>query len=117
MLSDREAALATALKSLRNECHAIRAMSYDAIKDTAGYTNLKVWISRIKEADTLLAKAAGADPVRVCQWRDPGEDDSEWQTGCGKGWTFIDDGPVENGVKFCPYCGKPLALVPAEGDR
>ena len=49
-----------------------------------------------------------------CEWRDPGEDDVSWQTGCGKLWEFIDDGPSENGVKFCPYCGKPLVLVPAE---
>jgi len=140
-MSERETALTTALRMLRNECHAIRAMSYDAIKDTAGYTNLKVWISRIEEADTLLAKAAGADPVPVCQWReiatapkdgrmillfpsrcwtddaDHGEvgywdeDFQEWG-GCG---SRAEDytGPSH----WMPLPAPPVALVPAEGDR
>ena len=55
--------LEQALRMLRNECHAIMAMSYDAIKDSAGYTNLKVWLSRVEEADALLASPLSAPPT------------------------------------------------------
>ena len=63
-MSERARALEQALRMLRNECHAIMAMSYDAIKDSAGYTNLKVWIARVEEADALLADPppSGASP-------------------------------------------------------
>ena len=64
-MSERARALEQALRMLRNECHAIMAMSYDAIKDSAGYTNLKVWIGRVAEADALLAvdpPPSGASP-------------------------------------------------------
>ena len=62
--SERARALEQALRMLRNECHAIMAMSYDAIKDSAGYTNLKVWTGRVEEADALLAEPppSGASP-------------------------------------------------------
>ena len=54
-LREQLAAVQQALRMLRNESHGIRAMSYDAIKDSAGYTNLKVWTQRIEEADATIA--------------------------------------------------------------
>lgn len=36
--------------------------------------------------------------------------DYKWNSACGESWTFIDDGPEENGVKFCQGCGKPVVL-------
>ena len=39
-----------------------------------------------------------------CSWYI--EDGSDtWWTGCGESAVFYSDGPVENGFKFCPYCG------------
>ena len=54
-MSERAQALEAALRALRNECHAIKSMSYDEIKASAGYTNLKCWMDRMDEADALLA--------------------------------------------------------------
>jgi hypothetical protein len=51
--------LYAALKALRNESHAILAVSYDAIKDSAGYTNLSCFLDRVKQAEAALAKAEG----------------------------------------------------------
>jgi hypothetical protein len=34
----------------------------------------------------------------------------KWETDCGEAFTFIDDGPTENGIRFCCYCGKPLEI-------
>lgn len=36
-----------------------------------------------------------------------------WHGKCGVYWVFMDDGPDENGMKFCPGCGKPVATTSA----
>ena len=47
----------------------------------------------------------------TCKWmEDAGE---MWETTCGEAWAFTDGGPVENGVKFCHGCGKPVEIVEA----
>lgn len=45
-----------------------------------------------------------------CRW---GDDDDEgiWNAECGELFQFYADGPIENGFKFCPYCGKELCEV------
>ncbi|MEL5338364.1 hypothetical protein PTR34_23940 [Serratia nevei] len=45
-----------------------------------------------------------------CQWTYD-EQDYKWDSGCGEAWMFSDGGPVENGVKFCQGCGKPVLLA------
>jgi hypothetical protein len=58
--------------------------------------------------DALLDIAEAVDGQ--CEWTY--DDDSySWDTSCGAKWCFTDDGPVENGVKFCHCCGKRVALV------
>ncbi|MBH3262937.1 hypothetical protein I5R69_15385 [Serratia marcescens] len=47
-----------------------------------------------------------------CQWTYD-EQDYKWDSGCGEAWMFSDGGPVENGVKFCQGCGKPVLLAAA----
>ena len=37
-----------------------------------------------------------------CVWK---PDEMCYQTGCGNGFTCMEDGITENGFKFCPYCG------------
>ena len=43
-----------------------------------------------------------------CIWKkdDPFESDRDFETGCGKKWSFIEDGIKENDISFCPFCGK-----------
>lgn len=36
-------------------------------------------------------------------------DDTCWDTQCGQAFQFTNDGVKENGFKFCPFCGKPIA--------
>jgi hypothetical protein len=36
-------------------------------------------------------------------------EDESWDGACGAKWQFNDDGPVENGMRYCPECGKRLA--------
>ena len=44
-----------------------------------------------------------------CIWRPTWEDDS-YETSCGEKFVFTCDGPTENGMRFCPYCGKKLKV-------
>lgn len=41
-----------------------------------------------------------------CYWSE--DDDGIWQTSCGNAFVFTADGPIENGFKNCPYCGRYL---------
>ena len=43
-----------------------------------------------------------------CTWTFSNYDD-HWSGTCGAEWVFNDGGPEENGVKFCPKCGKSVA--------
>ncbi len=57
-----------------------------------------------------------AKPVEKCVWADTG-DSASWQSSCGKHFEFNEGGPVENGMKFCYSCGKPLEEIPARFDE
>ena len=46
--------------------------------------------------------------MESCEWKFDEED--YWETACGHYWCFLADGPKENGVKFCPYCGKEVVI-------
>ena len=43
-----------------------------------------------------------------CTW----SADCGWTIECGYAFAFTNDGPKENGFKFCPKCGKPIAEKP-----
>ena len=44
-----------------------------------------------------------------CEWSVE-EDTNWWQTGCGEDWIIPEGNPVENGMKFCPICGKKFII-------
>lgn len=58
-----------------------------------------------------------AQPVPVvpdsCTWHCE-EDINNWHSDCGYQFQFMEDGPEENGVKFCPKCGKSVAIPATE---
>lgn len=43
-----------------------------------------------------------------CLWSE--DEDGNWHTSCRQIHIFFEDGPVENFYKYCPYCGKFLAV-------
>ena len=45
----------------------------------------------------------------TCKWTE--NENGLWETDCNDSFEFYSSGPVENGMKFCPYCGKPLEEV------
>jgi len=53
-------------------------------------------------------KSLVADARRKeCFWTSDG-DDSPWEGSCGVAWMFIDGGPEENQMAYCPQCGGKL---------
>ena len=57
-------------------------------------------------------RVASDDGLGSCKWEDASSEDGAWSTSCENMFVFIVDGPVENGMKFCPYCGKHLVVEP-----
>jgi DNA polymerase-3 subunit epsilon len=47
----------------------------------------------------------------ACQWTYDEHHDA-WDTTCGNKYQFMHDGPKENGIKFCPFCGIQLNSDP-----
>ena len=47
-----------------------------------------------------------------CEWAEDA-DGSAWETSCHNRFLLNDGGPTDNGLKFCPFCGK--ALVELDG--
>jgi hypothetical protein len=63
----------------------------------------------------LSVLLAAATEVRMtrCKWTldtDEWNGDS-WDTTCGERFVFMNDGPLENRMRFCPYCGGDLEEV------
>ena len=49
-----------------------------------------------------------------CRWDvDPNDEQEVWQSECGGAFQFTEDGPSDNGFKWCPYCG--LWIMQARG--
>ena len=51
----------------------------------------------------------------TCTW---GYDDGDdyWETSCDGAFQLVDGTPADNGMKFCPYCGRPIEEV-SENDQ
>jgi hypothetical protein len=71
-----------------------------------------------KVSDGALLCEAGCDSPASdgygqCTWSQNSHDDidcSVWHTDCHGEFCLNDGDPKENGMKFCCYCGKPLAV-------
>src|ERR1051325_3792858 len=48
-----------------------------------------------------------------CVWTrtDDAYEGETWNSDCGVKYCFIEEGPAENGHKFCHCCGKPLLIA------
>ena len=50
-----------------------------------------------------------AKPKPVCVWREDYE--GNWKSSCRKLWSFEEDSPADNDVRFCPWCGRKVKIV------
>ena len=47
-----------------------------------------------------------------CSWSEDG--DGGWESDCGLMWEFNNEGgPLDNDMRYCPKCGKPLMVEPS----
>lgn len=46
-----------------------------------------------------------AEDKKKCAWEEV-ENGDYWEASCGLCWCFEDGRPKENGIKYCPKCGK-----------
>jgi hypothetical protein len=62
-------------------------------------------------AQELRAEVARRPRVGYCVWSlTETIDDAEWSSTCGHEWQFLAGGPIENEVKFCPFCGGEIEI-------
>jgi len=66
---------------------------------------LPALLDEVERLRTVLAKGLDEEmkTVHICRWQEDPWDGS-WDTACGQKFVFTTDGPVENGMRFCPYC-------------
>lgn len=49
-----------------------------------------------------------------CEWHLEDDEAGAWESACGELWCFEDGDPEDNGMKFCPFCGKRLTMRAAD---
>ncbi|HDP4773496.1 hypothetical protein [Pseudomonas aeruginosa] len=69
----------------------------------------RAWVGWQARAALAHAPTSSASPS--CKWT---ESSGIWETGCGQTWSFIEDGPAENGALFCHHCGGRLVLIKSD---
>ena len=69
------------------------------------------WFDADRLYPAISAISAHMATPATCEWT---EDDEMWETSCGEAWGFPLGGPVENGVRFCHGCGKPVEIEVAK---
>lgn len=74
-------------------------------QSTNGKSELLQRAEKLAEDTAALARRVDTS---ACTWRYDDEEHT-WDGECGASWTFLEDGPVENSMHFCPGCGKPVA--------
>ncbi|HFT6025630.1 TPA: hypothetical protein ACHIS3_000175 [Pseudomonas aeruginosa] len=65
----------------------------------------------LRELRAMLAAELVGSASPSCKWT---ESSGIWETGCGQTWSFIEDGPAENGALFCHHCGGRLVLIKSD---
>lgn len=47
-----------------------------------------------------------------CIWRLDDQDQGVWESSCGNAFSIVYGSPVQNDMRFCPYCGHPMKEQP-----
>lgn len=86
--------------SKRDRCPELTADAYDYLTHN---------IINAEENLALLRHALATHTLDTrCHWRHD-EPFAYWESSCGNTFQFIDGGPADNDMTYCPYCGQPIA--------
>lgn len=68
----------------------------------------------LKELDEAWAEAKRI--ASTCTWKNDSDGHGYyWETDCGNAFQVVDGTPKDNGMNYCPYCGKRLVeVIPAD---
>lgn len=82
------------------------AVCQELVESAEHWSEYFVPIGIVDRLNAAIAKAGGTalrTPDR-CQW----EEDGAWATSCGGYFEITCGTPSDNGMMFCPYCGRPI---------
>lgn len=63
------------------------------------------------EAEAVRRAILAVVPNDVCHWSLEDDDWNAWKGSCGALWGLTDSTPEDNGMAYCPKCGRPLVTV------
>ena len=69
------------------------------------------------DVDAFLSWARQAwakEGQAVCAWTLDDEDNNAWTTSCGDMYQIMEGGPVENDMRYCPFCGNGILVTQEE---
>jgi hypothetical protein len=69
----------------------------------------------VNDLHNRVSRTARAIRPDTCEWKHDEHHDA-WDTECDEKFQFTSDGPQENGMLFCPFCGASLVLQTAVPD-
>jgi len=84
-----------------------RELSVDGVQSIVPHHDGE-WV-KFADIKELLQTVNQQPQQSICRWT-LDDIDGKWDTECGEAHIFEADGPVENNHRFCPYCGKQLAV-------
>ncbi|WLG64802.1 hypothetical protein PSH90_12075 [Pseudomonas sp. FP1762] len=88
------------------------AYSIFLAREAAAREKIEALQQRLNAADQRIDDFACGE----CGWHRE-EDSGIWNSGCGETWSFHEDGPEENGMRFCHSCGKHLVVEVVEQEQ
>jgi len=66
-------------------------------------------------SEPAVEQSEPSDKTETCTWT-PNDLYETWESDCGLEWAIPNDSdPKENGMEFCPKCGKPLVVGEQKG--
>jgi hypothetical protein len=75
-------------------------------------------VDPVCECANELAALRESEITKPCTWAE--DSDGVWNAACPPvgehSFCFTDEGPTENGFKFCCYCGKPIVVIPFDAN-
>lgn len=85
--------------------------------------SLVEWLTHLQQE--LMDAAVYVEAIKAsiggprCTWRPMDSENmpGTWEAECGAVWTFTEDGPAENNLRFCPECGKAADIAANRGDN
>jgi hypothetical protein len=101
-LEDARHVLAEESARIRRELEALLPQKWD------GYE--VIGVAEFGTALVRICPERGTLPSPSCTWTE--DSDGAWKTSCGEVFLLSAGTPAENGMRFCPYCGKGLEPAP-----